>query len=181
MHVLQAFLFKYITVAAFLIYAQRGEDALKGEVQGHALNSHGNNIVDHWKSWKNHGIVFLNFCGNPDFLCCRDMGLDLFRSHIVGQHIVETRTVDGLLQLIERERTGETVDRHLLKSLLRMLSDLQVRSLVLLFWGVIELFSPFRTIVISHLFMFLDCLYCKTIWWERSGSVVKFLIQDQSA
>ena len=58
------------------------------------------------------------------------MGLDLFRSHIVGQHIVETRTVDGLLQLIERERTGETVDRHLLKSLLRMLSDLQVRSLV---------------------------------------------------
>ena len=30
-----------------------------------ALNSHGNYIVDHGKSWKNHGIVFLNFCGNP--------------------------------------------------------------------------------------------------------------------
>ena len=29
-----------------------------------ALNSHGNYIVDHEKSWKNHGIVFLNFCGN---------------------------------------------------------------------------------------------------------------------
>ena len=39
---------------------------LKGEVGGHALNSHGNYIVDHGKSWKNHGIVFLNFCGNPD-------------------------------------------------------------------------------------------------------------------
>ena len=26
---------------------------------------HGNYIVDHGKSWKNHGIVFLNFCGNP--------------------------------------------------------------------------------------------------------------------
>ena len=38
---------------------------LKGEVEGHALNSHGNYIVDHGKSWKNHGIVFLNFCGNP--------------------------------------------------------------------------------------------------------------------
>ena len=38
---------------------------LKGEVGGRALNSHGNNIVDHVKSWKNHGIVFLNFCGNP--------------------------------------------------------------------------------------------------------------------
>ena len=38
---------------------------LKGEVGDHALNSHGNYIVDHGKSWKNHGIVFLNFCGNP--------------------------------------------------------------------------------------------------------------------
>ena len=39
---------------------------LKGEVEVCALNSHGNYIVDHGKSWKNHGIVFLNFCGNPD-------------------------------------------------------------------------------------------------------------------
>ena len=33
---------------------------LKGDVGGH-----GNYIADHGKSWKNHGIVFLNFCGNP--------------------------------------------------------------------------------------------------------------------
>ena len=39
---------------------------LKGEVDGHALNSHGNYIVDNGKSWKNHGIGFLNFCGNPE-------------------------------------------------------------------------------------------------------------------
>ena len=64
MHGLQKCLFKYITVAAFRIYAQRGEDAAK---RMHALNSHGNYIVDHGKSWKNHGIVFFNFCGNPDF------------------------------------------------------------------------------------------------------------------
>ena len=32
---------------------------LKEAVEGHALNSHGNYIVDHGKSWKNHGIVFL--------------------------------------------------------------------------------------------------------------------------
>ena len=38
---------------------------LKGEVGGRALNSHRNYIVDHGKSWKNNGIVFLNFCGNP--------------------------------------------------------------------------------------------------------------------
>ena len=39
---------------------------LKGKVGGHVfINSHGNYIVDYGKSWKNPGIVFLNFCGNP--------------------------------------------------------------------------------------------------------------------
>ena len=38
---------------------------LKGEVGGYALNGHGNYIVDRGKSWKIHGIVFLNFYGNP--------------------------------------------------------------------------------------------------------------------
>ena len=33
---------------------------------------------------------------------------------------------DGILLLIERERSGEAVDRSLLRSLLGMLSDLQV-------------------------------------------------------
>ena len=51
MHGLQACLFKYITVAAFSIYAQCGEDGAKGEVGGHALHSQGNYIVDHGKSW----------------------------------------------------------------------------------------------------------------------------------
>ena len=46
MHGLQTCLFKYITVAAFPIYAQCGEDAAK---RMHALNSHGNYIVDHGK------------------------------------------------------------------------------------------------------------------------------------
>ncbi|KAG8229663.1 hypothetical protein J437_LFUL008596 [Ladona fulva] len=55
-----------------------------------------------------------------------DMGLDLFGRHIILNHLVQTRTVEGLLLLIERERRGDTVDRTLLKSLLRMLSDLQI-------------------------------------------------------
>ena len=41
---------------------------LKGEVGVCALNSLGNYIVDHGKSWKSYGIVFLNFCGNPEFI-----------------------------------------------------------------------------------------------------------------
>ena len=66
MHGLQASLFKYITVAAFHIYLSVVKMPLKGEVEGHALKSHGNYIFDHGKSWKNHGIVFLNFRGNPE-------------------------------------------------------------------------------------------------------------------
>ena len=38
---------------------------LKGEVGVCALNSHGNYIVDHGKSWKNHGIVFFKFLWEP--------------------------------------------------------------------------------------------------------------------
>ena len=37
---------------------------LKEEFGGCALDSHGNYIVDHGISWKNHGKVFLNFRGN---------------------------------------------------------------------------------------------------------------------
>ena len=40
--------------------------------------------------------------------------------------LVQTRTVDGMLMLIEQERHGDRVDRSLLKSLLRMLADLQI-------------------------------------------------------
>jgi cullin-4 len=39
---------------------------------------------------------------------------------------VQTRTVDGVLMLIEQERHGDVVDRSLLKSLLRMLTDLTI-------------------------------------------------------
>lgn len=54
------------------------------------------------------------------------MGLDLFRNHIAMNSTVQKRTVDGLLMLIEKERNGDSVDRTLLKSLFRMLSDLQI-------------------------------------------------------
>lgn len=66
-----------------------------------------------------------NYITNLNFVF-RDMGLDLFRQHIVMNILVQTRIVDGLLMLIEKERQGDTVDRTLLKSLLRMLSDLQI-------------------------------------------------------
>ncbi|NXV43104.1 CUL4A protein, partial [Uria aalge] len=54
-----------------------------------------------------------------------DMGLELFRNHVISDKQVQNKTIDGILLLIERERNGEAVDRSLLRSLLSMLSDLQ--------------------------------------------------------
>ena len=48
--------------------------AVKGEVGGCALNSHGSYIVDHGISLKNHGIAFLNFCGNLALLKLLQVG-----------------------------------------------------------------------------------------------------------
>lgn len=59
-------------------------------------------------------------------VACRDMGLELFRFYIISDLKVQSKTIDGILLLIERERNGEAIDRSLLRSLLSMLSDLQV-------------------------------------------------------
>lgn len=59
------------------------------------------------------------------------MGLELFRNHIISDKMVQSKSIDGILLLIERERNGEAVDRSLLRSLLSMLSDLQVTRPVL--------------------------------------------------
>uniref|UniRef100_UPI00358F335B cullin-4B-like isoform X4 n=1 Tax=Myxine glutinosa TaxID=7769 RepID=UPI00358F335B len=58
-----------------------------------------------------------------------DMGLELFRLHVLGERQVRLRTLDGLLLLIQHERSGDSVPRSLLRSLLSMLADLQVSIL----------------------------------------------------
>lgn len=73
-------------------------------------------------------------CVEQAALVCRDMGLELFRFYIISDLKVQSKTIDGILLLIERERNGEAIDRSLLRSLLSMLSDLQVtdRSIILI-------------------------------------------------
>lgn len=72
-------------------------------------------------------FFFFSPCANFDCISSlfRDMGLELFRTHIISDQKVQTKTIDGILLLIERERNGEAIDRSLLRSLLSMLSDLQ--------------------------------------------------------
>ncbi|XP_068596334.1 cullin-4B [Brachionichthys hirsutus] len=55
-----------------------------------------------------------------------DMGLELFRFYIISDLKVQSKTIDGILLFIEKERHGEAIDRSLLRSLLSMLSDLQI-------------------------------------------------------
>eukprot|EP00897_Mesotaenium_endlicherianum_P001162 jgi/Mesen1/11046/ME000099S10492 len=55
-----------------------------------------------------------------------DMGLQLFRRHLALVPEVENKAVAGLLRLIEKERLGESVDRTLLKHLLRMFTALGI-------------------------------------------------------
>ena len=63
MHGLQACSFKYVTVAAVHIYALRGEDEAKiGGWRPCILNSHGDYLVVHGKSWN----CVLKSCGNPE-------------------------------------------------------------------------------------------------------------------
>lgn len=73
----------------------------------------------------------VEFWVQPLVLLCRDMGLELFRFYIISDVKVQSKTIDGILLLIERERNGEAIDRSLLRSLLSMLSDLQVAALLM--------------------------------------------------
>lgn len=53
-----------------------------------------------------------------------DMGLQIFRTHLSRRHEIVRKAVQGLLALIESERSGDQVERMLLHSLLRMFHDL---------------------------------------------------------
>ena len=59
--------------------------SLKGEVGSHALNSHGNYIVDHGKIME---LCFSNFCGNP---VKSTISLTVFLSTNFPQHLFYLR------------------------------------------------------------------------------------------
>ncbi|KAJ8941903.1 hypothetical protein NQ318_001758 [Aromia moschata] len=84
---------------------------------------------DTWLAHCNQMIMIRNrtyVLQNPNISSIWDMGLELFSKYILLNTLVQTRVVEGLLMLIEKERQGDKVDRTLLKSLLRMLTDLQI-------------------------------------------------------
>ncbi|UJR09956.1 hypothetical protein I4U23_014180 [Adineta vaga] len=55
-----------------------------------------------------------------------ELNQDLFRRHIMQNSTISNRCINGLLKLIEQERRGESIDRSLIKNLIRMLIDLHL-------------------------------------------------------
>lgn len=123
-------------------------DSLRGLCEAHIKNNVDQFLPDSIESlsflklmnefWQNHCrqmimirsiFLFLDrtyILQTPGISSLWDMGLDLFRIHIVSHPVIQSRIVDGLLMMIEKERSGHTVDKSLVKNLLRMLLDLQI-------------------------------------------------------
>ena len=62
----------------------------------------------------------LNFKKTP----VHELGLNLWRDNVVRSSHIKDRLVDTLLDLVQRERTGEIVDRGLICNVIKMLMDL---------------------------------------------------------
>lgn len=76
------------------------------------------NVNDVWQDHCEHMLtirsIFLYLdrsfvIQTPNIVSIWDMGLHLFRHHLQLRHEVESKTISGLLGLIEKERDGETV------------------------------------------------------------------------
>ena len=80
---------------------------------------------------------------------CRDLGLDLFRENVLSLEHVRERCLTGLLDLIKRERTGDAINRTLVRNLLSMLCDLQV--VVCLFHSLTVIYNTLVEFILHFL------------------------------
>ncbi|KAL3501403.1 hypothetical protein ACH5RR_035852 [Cinchona calisaya] len=53
-----------------------------------------------------------------------ELGLNLWRDNVIHSSKIQTRLLDTLLELIFRERTGEVINRGLMRNVIKMLMDL---------------------------------------------------------
>ncbi|GFY83000.1 cullin 3 [Actinidia rufa] len=53
-----------------------------------------------------------------------ELGLNLWRDNIIHSSKIQSRLQDTLLELVQRERTGEVIDRGLTRNIIKMLMDL---------------------------------------------------------
>lgn len=65
-----------------------------------------------------------SFLKDSDRKCTLDLGVALFRDHVIRSAGIHDRLVDVLLSKIDCERNGEAIDTHLIRSVTRMLAEL---------------------------------------------------------
>ncbi|CAL5325072.1 hypothetical protein CsSME_00004254 [Camellia sinensis var. sinensis] len=53
-----------------------------------------------------------------------ELGLNLWRDNIIHSNKIQSRLQDTLLELVQRERTGEVINRGLMRNIIKMLMDL---------------------------------------------------------
>ncbi|OVA13346.1 Cullin [Macleaya cordata] len=53
-----------------------------------------------------------------------ELGLNLWRDNIIHSSKIQTRLLNTLLELVQRERTGEVINRGLMRNIIKMLMDL---------------------------------------------------------
>ncbi|KNA14415.1 hypothetical protein SOVF_107790 [Spinacia oleracea] len=53
-----------------------------------------------------------------------DLGLNLWRDNVIHASSIQTRLLNTLLDLIQKERTGEVINRGLMRNIIKMLMDL---------------------------------------------------------
>lgn len=53
-----------------------------------------------------------------------ELGLNLWRDNIIHSSKIQPRLQDTLLELVQRERTGEVINRGLMRNIIKMLMDL---------------------------------------------------------
>ncbi|KAL1551018.1 Cullin-3A [Salvia divinorum] len=53
-----------------------------------------------------------------------ELGLNLWRDHVIHNSKIQSRLLNTILELIQRERTGEVINRGLMRNIIKMLMDL---------------------------------------------------------
>ncbi|CAH8534666.1 unnamed protein product [Dicrocoelium dendriticum] len=98
-------------------------------------------VAQYWHSYCKKMLLIRNIflfmdrqllLGSTRHMQIWDLALDLFREFVISHSKVEGRILKQLLHEIHKERCGNSVDRHLIRSVVRMFIDLKLYEPVFL-------------------------------------------------
>ncbi|XP_078149194.1 cullin-3B-like [Carex rostrata] len=103
--------------------------------QGSFLGELNRKWTDHTESMQKIGdiLMYMDRCYVPThhLTPVKEVGLNLWREHIIESPKIQTRLVESLLEQIHRERMGEVINHGLMRNVMKMLTELGVYQEVL--------------------------------------------------